>query len=162
KKLLTGALLLATINQVFSLLDPQVIRLLVDGYVRKADQLPRNVFINGVLLLLFAYVGVALVSRIAKNFQDYSVNVISQRVGAQLYERSVSHSFSLPYAVFEDQRSGEILQKMQKARSDAQSLITNFVNLVFVSLVGLAFVTIYAFTVHWAIGLVYLLLAPTL
>jgi ATP-binding cassette subfamily B protein len=51
----------------------------------------------------------ALVSRIAKNFQDYFVNVIAQRVGARLCEMSVSHSLSLPYAIFEDQRSGEIL-----------------------------------------------------
>jgi ATP-binding cassette subfamily B protein len=72
----------------------------------------------------------------------------------------VSHSFSLPYAVFEDQRSGEILQKMHKARADAQSLITNFVNLMFVSMIGLVFVTIYAFTVHWSLGTAYLLLAP--
>ncbi|HEV7919697.1 MAG TPA: ABC transporter ATP-binding protein [Thermoanaerobaculia bacterium] len=162
KRLLTGALVLATINQVFSLLDPQVFRLIVDRYATKVAYLTRQEFVHGVLLLLLAYVGVALVSRIAKNFQDYSVNVIAQRVGAQLYERSVSHSFSLPYSVFEDQRSGEILQKMQKARSDAQSLITNFINMVFVSLVGLLFVTVYAFTVHWSIGLVYLLLAPVL
>lgn len=162
KHLLFGALLLATINQVFSLLDPQVFRLIVDRYAVKVDELPRDVFVKGVLLLLLAYVGVALVSRIAKNFQDYFVNVIAQRTGAQLYERSVSHSFSLPYSVFEDQRSGEILQKMHKARADAQSLITNFVNLIFVSLVGLVFVTIYAFTVHWSIGMVYVLLAPSL
>ncbi|MBV9497048.1 MAG: ABC transporter ATP-binding protein [Acidobacteria bacterium] len=162
KRLLLAALVLATINQVFSLLDPQVFRLIVDRYATKISSLPMQEFLHGVLLLLLAYVGVALVSRIAKNFQDYSVNVIAQRVGAQLYETSVSHSFSLPYAVFEDQRSGEILQKMQKARADAQSLITNFINMVFISLVGLVFVTIYAFTVHWSIGLVYLLLAPTL
>jgi ATP-binding cassette subfamily B protein len=86
----------------------------------------------------------------------------TQRTGAQLYETSVSHSFSLPYAVFEDQRSGEILQKMHKARADAQSLITNSINFVFISIVGLAFVTVYAFTVHWSIGLVYLLMAPAL
>ncbi|MFP5246484.1 MAG: ABC transporter ATP-binding protein, partial [Thermoanaerobaculia bacterium] len=162
KKLMFAALVLAAINQVFSLLDPQVFRLIVDRYALKATQMPREEFIRGVLLLLLAYVGVALVSRIAKNFQDYCVNVIAQRTGAQLYERSVSHSFSLPYSVFEDQRSGEILQKMHKARADAQSLITNFVNLIFVSLVGLVFVTIYAFTVHWSIGTVYLLLAPSL
>ncbi|HKO59182.1 MAG TPA: ABC transporter ATP-binding protein [Thermoanaerobaculia bacterium] len=162
KRLLLGALVLATINQVFSLLDPQVFRLIVDRYATKVASLTRQEFVHGVLLLLLAYVGVALVSRIAKNFQDYSVNVIAQRVGAQLYERSVSHSFSLPYSVFEDQRSGEILQKMQKARADAQSLITNFINMVFVSLVGLVFVTVYAFTVHWSIGLVYLLLAPVI
>jgi len=162
KRLILAALVLAAINQVFSLLDPQVFRLIVDRYALKVNAMPRELFVRGVLLLLLAYVGVALVSRIAKNFQDYFVNVIAQRTGAQLYERSVSHSFSLPYAVFEDQRSGEILQKMHKARADAQSLITNFVNLIFVSMVGLVFVTIYGFTVHWAIGTVYLLLAPSL
>ena len=162
KRLLFGALLLATVNQVFSLLDPQVFRLIVDRYAVKVGSIPRHEFVRGVLVLLLMYVGVALVSRIAKNFQDYFVNVIAQRTGAQLYERSVSHSFSLPYSVFEDQRSGEILQKMQKARADAQSLITNFVNFLFVAMVGLVFVTVYAFTVHWAIGTVYLLLAPSL
>jgi ATP-binding cassette subfamily B protein len=162
KKMIFAALLLATINQVFSLLDPQVFRLIVDNYATKTNEMSREMFVRGVALLLLAYVGVALVSRIAKNFQDYFVNVISQRTGAQLYEKSVSHSFSLPYAVFEDQRSGEILQKMHKARADAQSLITNFVNLLFVSMVGLVFVTIYAFTVHWALGTSYLLLAPSL
>ncbi|HEX8619425.1 MAG TPA: ABC transporter ATP-binding protein [Thermoanaerobaculia bacterium] len=162
KKLIAAALALATVNQVFSLLDPQVFRHIVDDYAVKADTMTREVFVRGVALLLLAYVGVALVSRIAKNFQDYFVSVIAQRTGANLYERSVSHSFSLPYAVFEDQRSGEILQKMHKARADAQSLITNFVNLMFVSMVGLVFVTIYAFTVHWSIGTAYLLLAPLL
>ena len=162
KRLIVAALVLATINQVFSLLDPQVFRLIVDNYATKADTMPRQVFVHGVALLLLAYVGVALVSRIAKNFQDYCVSVIAQRTGANLYEQSVSHSLSLPYAVFEDQRSGEILQKMHKARADAQSLITSFVNLMFVSMVGLIFVTIYAFTVHWAIGTAYLLLAPSL
>ncbi|MDQ3282937.1 MAG: ABC transporter ATP-binding protein/permease [Acidobacteriota bacterium] len=162
KRLMFAALILATINQIFSLLDPQVFRLIVDRYALKASTMPRDVFVRGVLLLLLAYVGVSLVSRIAKNFQDYCVNVIAQRTGANLYERSVSHSFSLPYAVFEDQRSGEILQKMHKARADAQSLITNFVNMMFVSMVGLVFVTIYAFTVHWTVGTAYLLLAPSL
>lgn len=162
KKLIVAALVLATINQVFSLLDPQVFRRIVDDYGTKATTMPRDQFLRGVSLLLLAYIGVALVSRIAKNFQDYYVNVIAQRTGAALYERSVSHSFSLPYAVFEDQRSGEILQKMHKARADAQTLITSFVNLMFVSMVGLVFVTIYAFTVHWTIGTTYLLLAPAL
>ncbi|HYM59257.1 MAG TPA: ABC transporter ATP-binding protein [Thermoanaerobaculia bacterium] len=162
KSLLFAALLLATINQVFSLLDPQVVRLIIDRYALTARRMPAAVFIRGVLLLLLAYVGVALVSRIAKNFQDYFVNVIAQRIGARLYGRSVAHSFSLPYAVFEDQRSGEILQKMQKARADAQSLITNFINSIFLSMVSLVFVTIFGFSVHWSIGLVFVLLAPTI
>ena len=162
RHLLAAALVLATINQVFSLLDPQVFRLIVDRYATKLGHIDSGVFVRGVLLLLGAYVGVALVSRIAKNFQDYFVNVISQRVGAELYQQSVSHSFSLPYAVFEDQRSGEILQVMHKARADAQQLITNVINMIFVSLVGLVFVTVYGFSVHWSIGMVYVLLAPVI
>jgi ATP-binding cassette subfamily B protein len=83
-------------------------------------------------------------------------------VGAGLYAQAIAHSFSLPYAVFEDQRSGELLQKLQKARSDSQALITSSINTIFLSLVGILFVLSYAFTVHWIIGLVYFLIIPTL
>jgi ATP-binding cassette subfamily B protein len=162
KRTLVLALLLATVNQVFSLLDPQIFRILIDSYAAKAGALPTGEFIRGVLVLLLGLMGVAFVSRVAKNFQDYYVNVVMQRVGAQLYGESVSHSFSLPYSVFEDQRSGELLQKLQKARADSQNLITSFVSIVFLSFVGMVFVIAYAFTVHWAVGATYLLMIPLL
>ena len=57
-------------------------------------------------------------SRVAKNFQDYFVNVVTQRLGAQLYSDGIRHSLELPYPVFEDQRSGETLGKLQKVRTD--------------------------------------------
>lgn len=162
KKLLWAALGLATINQVFSLLDPQIFRLLIDNYGTKADQLSTSEFMHGVIILLLAFVGVALISRIAKNFQDYYVNVITQRVGAAMYSTAIGHSFSLPYADFEDQRSGELLQKLQKARSDTQIFITGAINTVFLSLVGIIFVLVYAFWVDWRIGLTYFLIIPAL
>lgn len=162
KHILFGALLLAAVNQIFSLLDPQIFRIIVDRYASKALELPSGTFLRGVLLLLLASVGVAFISRVAKNFQDYYVNVITQRVGAGLYNDSVKHSFSLPYSVFEDQRSGELLQKLQKARTDSQAFIMSAVNIVFFSLVGILFVLIYTFSVHWLIGLVYFLLIPAL
>ena len=98
KKILFLALFLATINQVFSLLDPQIFRLIIDNYALKAAEITRSEFFRGVGFLLLASVGVAFVSRVAKNFQDYFVSIITQRVGAQLYEDSVHHSFSLPAA----------------------------------------------------------------
>src|SRR5262249_38308821 len=107
-------------------------------------------------------VGVAFVSRVAKNFQDYYLNVVVQRVGTKMYADSVEHSFSLPYAVFEDQRSGEFLQKLQKARTDAQVFIQSSVNIMFLALVGILFVIGYAFYVHWLVGLIYFLTIPTL
>ena len=162
KSLLALTLILAAINQIFSLLDPQIFRLLVDNYASKVNLLTSSQFYSGVLLLLLGTVGVALVSRIAKNFQDYYVNVIVQRLGTKMYADSVEHSFGLPYAVFEDQRSGEYLQKLQKARTDAQTLIQSSISILYLALVGILFVIIYAFTVHWLIGLIYSLIIPLL
>lgn len=162
KKILFGAMVLAAINQLFSLLDPQIFRLMLDNYITKVDELTRDEFLRGVSFLLLGSVGVALVSRIAKNFQDYYVNVVTQRLGTKMYAHSVGHSFSLPYAVFEDQRSGEFLQKLQKARTDAQTLVTSFVNTIFLALIGITFVLVYATVVHWLIGLLYFLTIPIL
>ncbi|MBI3956721.1 MAG: ABC transporter ATP-binding protein [Candidatus Kerfeldbacteria bacterium] len=160
KRLLIGALVLATINQVFSLLDPQIFRITIDHFVNKAGELTRDDYLRGVGLLLLASIGVAFVSRVAKNFQDYYVNVIVQRLGTSMYAKSVQHSFSLPYSVFEDQRSGELLAKLQKARTDTQGLVDSLINVLFLSLVGIVFVVIYGFLVHWTIGLAYFLLIP--
>lgn len=162
KGLIVLALVLAAVNQVFSLLDPQIFRLIIDRYATRVGEISGDEFVRGVGLLLLAAVGVAFVSRTAKNFQDYFVNVISQRVGARLYATSVAHSFSLSYGVFEDQRSGELLQIMQRARNDSQVFMTSAVNVVFVSLVGIVFVLAYAFVVHWSVGVSYLLLIPIL
>lgn len=162
RKLLAGALILATINQIFSLLDPQIFRYLIDNYASRIGELESADFFRGTILLLLASMGVAFVSRVAKNFQDYYVNVITQRVGARMYNHSVGHSFALPYAAFEDQRSGELLQKLQKARTDSQNFIQQSINILFLSAIGITFVIVYAFIVHWLIGLVYFLIIPLL
>jgi ATP-binding cassette subfamily B protein len=156
------ALLLATINQVFSLLDPLIFRYIIDQYATKFHQYTTAQFIRGVSLLLGAAVGVAFVSRVAKNFQDYYVNVVTQMTGAKLYADGVERSLSLPYAVFEDQRSGETLGKLQKVRTDVERFITAFVNILFTSLIGVVFVTIYAVKVDWVIAPAFLLTVPIL
>jgi ATP-binding cassette, subfamily B, bacterial len=161
-KLVVAALVLAAINQVFSLLDPYIFRLVIDRYATKFHEYNIGQFIRGVSTLLGAAVGVAFVSRVAKNFQDYYVNVITQQVGARLYADGIRHSLELPYALFEDQRSGETLGKLQKVRSDVEKLITTFVNLLFTTVVGVIFVMIYAAHVHWSIGPAYLLTIPLL
>ena len=109
------ALLLAAINQCFSLLDPLIFRHILDDYVTKFKQLTRQEFFQGVGILLLMAMGVAFVSRVAKNFQDYFINVITQRLGAEMYADGLKHSLELPYQIFEDQRSGETLGKLQAA-----------------------------------------------
>jgi ATP-binding cassette subfamily B protein len=161
-KLVLLALLLATVNQVFSLLDPLIFRHVIDQYATRYRDYTHAEFLRGVSLLLAAAVGVAFVSRVAKNFQDYFVNVITQRLGARLYSDGLRHSLELPYAVFEDQRSGETLGKLQKVRLDVERLISASIGILFTSLVGVIFVMVYAFTVHWVIAPVYFATVPLL
>jgi ATP-binding cassette subfamily B protein len=99
---------------------------------------------------------------VAKNFQDYFVNVVTQRLGARLYADGIRHSLELPYQLFEDQRSGETLGKLQKVRTDVEKLIAAAINTVFQTLVGVVFVVIYAFSVHWLIAPVYFATVPLL
>ena len=156
------ALGLATINQVFSLLDPLIFRHVIDSYATQYGKYTSAQFFRGVATLLAMAVGVAFVSRVAKNFQDYFVNVVVQRVGADLYSDGIRHSLALPFQTFEDQRSGETLGKLQKARSDTERFINAFVNLVFTTLVGVVFVMVYAFKAHWSIAPAFLLTVPIL
>jgi ATP-binding cassette subfamily B protein len=156
------ALFLAAINQIFSLLDPLIFRHVIDRYATQYDKYTRIEFFKGVALLLGMAVGVAFVSRVAKNFQDYFVNVVTQRVGADLYSDGIRHSLALPFQTFEDQRSGETLGKLQKVRSDTERFIAAFVNMVFTTLVGVVFVMVYAFHAHWAIAPAFFLTVPML
>ncbi len=161
-KLLILSLVLATINQVFSLLDPYIFRIVIDKYATKFSQYTTAEFFNGVSLLLAAAVGVAFVSRVAKNFQDYYVNVITQRLGAKIYSDGIEHSLELPYSVFEDQRSGQTLSVLQKVRSDVEKLISAGINILFTSLVGIIFVTVYSISVYWVIAPVFFAAVPVL
>src|SRR6185369_9240925 len=161
-KLIVLALFLAAINQVFSLLDPLIFRYVIDRYVTQFNKYTTSEFFAGVGLLLMGAMGVAFVSRVAKNFQDYYINVVTQRLGAQIYSDGIRHSLDLPYQVFEDQRSGETLGKLQKVRQDVERLIGASINILFISLVGIVFVMIYAWNVHWIIAPVYFLTIPVL
>ncbi|NLR64165.1 ABC transporter ATP-binding protein [Chitinophaga varians] len=165
KWLVVLAMALASINQLFSLLDPMIFGWIIDRFashphttLKGGDILrPEGQYLSGVLLLIGAAVGVAMVSRIAKAFQDYFVNVIVQKFGAQVYTDGLRHSLRLPYQQFEDQRSGETLAILQKVRTDCEKFITAFVNVLFVSLIGVVFVMIYAAMVHWTLPFVYLI-----
>jgi ATP-binding cassette subfamily B protein len=147
---------------VFSLLDPLIFRHVIDEYATRFSEYTTGQFFRGVSVLLLAAVGVAFVSRVAKNFQDYFINVITQRLGAQIYADGIRHSLELPYAVFEDQRSGETLGKLQKVRTDVEKLISASINILFTSVVGIVFVMVYAWSVHWLIAPIYFLTIPAL
>lgn len=161
-KLVFLALLLAAINQIFSLLDPWIFRIVIDKYATNFTQYTTGEFFRGVGLLLLAAVGVAFVSRVAKNFQDYYVNVITQKLGAEIYSDGIRHSLELPYSSFEDQKSGKTLGVLQKVRIDVEKLISTSINTLFTTLVGVIFVTVYSINVNWIIAPIFFASIPIL
>ncbi|MDF2434219.1 MAG: ATP-binding cassette, subfamily bacterial [Mucilaginibacter sp.] len=154
------ALLLAALNIGFSLLDPYITGRIVDEVIEKRNALQYAQYIHNILILVGAAIGVAMVSRIAKNFQDYYTNIITQKVGAEMYADGLTHSLELPYQVFEDQRSGETLGILQKVRLDCEKFITSFISILFVSLIGMVFVIVYSVSVSYKVTLVYFAAIP--
>lgn len=157
RKVLYLTLFLAAINQCFSLLDPMIAGQILNDVVLKYDKLSKGDYMHYALLFLGLSVGVALVSRIAKNIQDYYTNVIIQKMGADIYAKGLKHSLQLPYQTFEDQRSGETLSVLQKVRTDSERLITSFISVVFSTLVGTVFIMTYAISKSWKIAAIYVL-----
>ncbi len=183
KWLLIFALLLSAINQVFSMLDPFYFGKMIDKYAthpheigfyktvkvlasngkyelkkewQKTGDRSQSDYIWGVFGMLGILVSVAMVSRIAKAFQDYFGNVVVQKFGAKIFTDGLQHSMKLPYQEFEDQRSGETLSILTKVRTDTEKFIINFINIFFGIIIGIIFVCIYSFQLHWSIVPIYL------
>lgn len=163
KGMIVLAIILAAINQSFSLLDPMLAGKLLDGFVNhphsvdKEGHIIRELgdYMRGALWLIGGLIGVAMISRIAKNFQDYVVNVVIQKFGAQLYTDGLRHALRLPYQQFEDQSSGQTLSVLQKVRTDCEKFITSFFGVLLPTIVGLVFVIVYAFALSPMLPIVY-------
>jgi ATP-binding cassette, subfamily B, bacterial len=153
-------LVLALVNQVASLIDPLIFQKIIDRYANNFSAYTSAEFFTGVGGLILLAIGVVFISRLAKNFQDYFLNEVTQRAGADMYQDGVKHSLALPYEVFEDQRSGETLGILQKARTDSEKYIAALINIVFISFIGFIFVTIYAATLYWGVAMLYAVTIP--
>jgi ATP-binding cassette subfamily B protein len=170
KNLLFLALLLDTINQCFSLCESIITGKLINkfssAHVAEGEEHYWKIgasfkdFSMNLIFFLSLSIGAAMLSRIAKNFQDYFTNIIIQRTGATMYTEGIKKALSLPYKDFEDQRSGETLGKLQKVKSDTEKFITSFISLVFQSLIGIVFVIVYAMNIHWLLGPLFLATVP--
>ncbi len=179
KWLVALTLLLAAVNIGFSLFDPIIFGKLINlANLHQSQPAPQKHFswhdylflkmdfvnkngqrdhLYGVVWLLLASITVAMISRIAKNFQDYFLNVVIQKFGAKVFTDGLMHAMKLPYAQFEDQRSGETLSILTKVRADVEKFMINFINILFGVIVGVVFVFFYAaLFIHWSIPIAYL------
>ncbi|MDB5201666.1 MAG: Beta-glucan-transporting ATPase [Ferruginibacter sp.] len=165
-------LLMAAINIGFSLFDPillgKLVNLAADHHSQNFndntffwsyDHIVRNekpYLQLGVFYILIFSISVAMMSRIAKAFQDYFLNVVIQKFGARVFTDGLKHAMKLPYQQFEDQRSGETLSILTKVRADVEKFMINFINILFGVLVGVVFVFVYAaLFINWRIPVAY-------
>lgn len=166
KWLVVLVLVLAAINIGFSLVDPIIFGRLVNlanHYVHHQEEYTVGKFFwsfreapyYGVAALLTASISVAMISRIAKAFQDYFLNLITQKFGATIFTEGLQHAMKLPYQEFEDARSGETLSILQKVRIDTEKFVASFINILFPVIVGILFVAVYATTIHPSLPLIY-------
>jgi ATP-binding cassette subfamily B protein len=166
KWLVALVLLLAAINIGFSLVDPIIFGKLVNlanHFANNRNEYDANRFFwsfkenphYGVAALLIASISVAMISRIAKAFQDYFLNLITQKFGATVFTEGLQHAMKLPYQEFEDARSGETLSVLQKVRIDTEKFVASFINILFPVIVGILFVAVYAFRIDWRLPLIY-------
>ncbi|MGG9970363.1 ABC transporter ATP-binding protein [Ferruginibacter sp. SUN002] len=164
KWLVVLTLVLAAINIIFSLIDPilfgRIIQL-AEKYVeneKTATAYTWDFYFWAVMKILLLSMGTAMVSRIAKNFQDYFANVIIQKFGATIFTDGLKHAIRLPYQEFEDQRSGETLSILTKVRTDTEKFINYFLNALFAIVVGIGFVFVYAaINIHWSVPVAYII-----
>ncbi len=145
----------AAISQIFSLLDPTFLgKLVIDDLGKHprtfSNGLPRNSeqFLWDLAKAIGILLGVAMVSRIAKAFQDYTQNVIVQRLGADMYSDGLKHSLQQSFQEFEDKQSGQTLNIIQKVRQDCEKFISYFFNVFFMVIIGMLFVGIMAYKVY--------------
>ena len=176
KWLVVLTIALAALNTGFSLIDPIIFGKMInlaDRHQTTEHQLNKNDFwfiiepftnktgksdmLYGIVWLVIASITVAMISRIAKNFQDYFLNVIIQKFGAKVFTDGLQHAMKLPYQEFEDQRSGETLSILTKVRTDVEKFMNYGINLLFSIIVGIGFVFVYAaLYISWYIPFVYL------
>jgi len=145
------SLILAAVAQTLTLIDPVIFGKIIDDYALNPGGKSENELINGVLFWLVIAIGVAILARLAKSFQEYLLRLIVQKFGMQLFNDGLRQTLRLSYQEYEMQRSGETVSNLQKVRTDIERFLNAFVNIIFSSLVGIGFLIWYAITTHWAL-----------
>jgi ATP-binding cassette, subfamily B, bacterial len=156
KGLIIIALVLAGISQLLNLIDPLIFGKIVDDYALNPGNSTEEVLIVGVLFWLGAAVAIAVFGQVAKAFQDYFTRLAVKKFGMQIYNDGLQQTLRLSYNEFEEQRSGETLSILQKMREDTQVFINLFINVVFSSIAGIAFLIGYSITKNWLLIPVFL------
>ncbi len=151
------SLVLAGASQVLALIDPIIFGKIIDQYATPPFTMTSEERVKGALWLMLLAVIVALLSRLAKAFQEYFTNMVVQKFGVQIFNDGLKQTLRLSYQEYADQNSGETLSILQRVRRDTERFINAFINIMFSSLVGIGFLVWYAVTKHWALAPIFVI-----
>lgn len=157
KGLLFLAMGLAAIAQVLELVDPIIFGKIIDLYAVNTDGRTEQELISGAVRLLALAVGVALLARLARAFNEYVTRLVVQKFGLSVFDEGLKQTLRLPYHEFEETSSGHVLSVLQKVRHDNERFITSFISTLFTTFVGVAFLIWYSVTKSWLLIPVFLI-----
>ena len=145
-RLILLSLVLAAVSQLLNLIDPIIFGKIIDDYATKVNTRPQSELIREVFFWLMIAVGIALLARIAKAFQEYTTRQTVAQFGMQIFNDGLRQTLRLSFQEFEESRSGETLSVLQKVKTDTERFVNSFINIVFSSLVGIGFLIWYSVT----------------
>lgn len=143
------SLLLAALAQALTLVDPLIFGKLIDDYANARGTRSDAELTRGVLFWLCIATAVAVAARAFKALQEYLTRLAVQRFGMQIFNDGLKQTLRLSFSEFEESRSGETLSVLQKTKVDTERFVSSFINIVFSSAVGVAFLVWYSFTKTW-------------
>ncbi|MBZ5601909.1 MAG: ABC transporter ATP-binding protein/permease [Acidobacteriia bacterium] len=162
RKAIAAALLFTAVNQIFLMADPYIFRRIVDDFVGNYRNLSPSELLLGVGFWVVVMMASIMIAWIGKTLLLDHLNRAAHSISAAMFADGVRHSLELPYLEFEQRRSGETLDRLQRLRSTVERFVVTLVNLAFAPAVRVFFVIGYAMTVYWAIGVCLLLMTPLL
>ncbi len=157
-------LVLLVINNGFSLVEPYLFKIVIDKYLIHIGDVVRfptpNSFVHGLLQLLAIWIGVAFVSRVAKNFQDYFTTMLSDRAGIRVFNHGFKHILDLSMDYHESKKTGEVMRKLTKAREDITKLIKIMSDKILQNSSTIVFVIVFSYIKQWRMGVLISLAVP--
>jgi ATP-binding cassette subfamily B protein len=143
------SLVLATIAQLLTLVDPIIFGKIIDDYAMAPSGKPEKDLISGVIFWLGIAISIAMAARIARAFQDYFTKMAVASFGMHIFNEGLKQTLRLNFQEFEESRSGETLSVLQKVKTDTERFISSFINILFSSIIGIGFLIWYSITKNW-------------
>jgi len=149
KWLIILSLVLAATAQLLSLLDPVIFGKIIDDYSTNKYGLSQRALVSQVIYWLLIALGIALLSRMCKSVQEFLTRRAVASFGMNIFNDGLKQTLRLTFQEFEENRSGATLSVLQKVKTDAERFINAFINILFSSLVGIAFLLWYSINKNW-------------